>query len=519
MRYRIIFCLGWLAGMGIFIPVIWADSVTVQFRDFAHVRLQNGSWSGRAFPGELRELNRFVRSKGFLIEPTFHRKSPWQYDQERHSSFNSFYEIHMDDSSDAEDLAKTLRSYQVIESVTSEEKTVLLSLDDQAKKDQYYLNSMPSGDPEIFGGVDAQYAWTIPGGTGKGITIVDYELGWELTHEDLPQGIELLFGSNSSYEGYRHHGTRTLGILGGLENELGVTGIAYESTLKVASNGFGMKNGPSLEAIVEQMVAGDILVLELGSQGCPSGLAPDACTHGIPLETIPAVFSVLQAATDQGIIVVESAGNSGLDLDQPSFNWQQNGKDSGAIIVGAGLHGSLAPQSYTNYGTRVDVQGFGDGVVTTDLNNSYTQSYSDPLACDTQEPTSFCDTSSATAIVAGVVASLQGVAKAKGEILSAEQLRDILKKTGSPQQESDKLIGPLPNLKNAIAALPEPPLASQENPPEAPPPPDQKTIDFLKSLRQCLSTHGWNKPCFFQPDRDISRWQKVDTLPAKKPWY
>jgi hypothetical protein len=34
-------------------------------------------------------------------------------------------------------------------------------------------------------GIDAQYAWGVPGGDGAGTTIIDIERGWQLTHEDL----------------------------------------------------------------------------------------------------------------------------------------------------------------------------------------------------------------------------------------------------------------------------------------------------------------------------------------------
>jgi len=33
-------------------------------------------------------------------------------------------------------------------------------------------------------GIDAEYAWTQPGGTGTGVTICDLEYGWNLNHQD-----------------------------------------------------------------------------------------------------------------------------------------------------------------------------------------------------------------------------------------------------------------------------------------------------------------------------------------------
>jgi hypothetical protein len=41
-------------------------------------------------------------------------------------------------------------------------------------------------DPASSGGIDARYGWTIPGGKGNGVKIIDIEGGWELQHEDIP---------------------------------------------------------------------------------------------------------------------------------------------------------------------------------------------------------------------------------------------------------------------------------------------------------------------------------------------
>ncbi|MEV7908313.1 S8 family serine peptidase, partial [Streptomyces anulatus] len=63
----------------------------------------------------------------------------------------------------------------------------------------------------------------------------------------------------------------------------------------------------------------------------------------------------------------------------------------------------------------------------------------------------FSGTSSASAIVAGVVADLQGVAKAASGVLTPSQVRDTLKLTGTAQPVGDPHhIGPRPDLHAAI---------------------------------------------------------------------
>ena len=46
------------------------------------------------------------------------------------------------------------------------------------ESNQFYLNPSP-------GGIDAQTAWTKPGGTGAGIKVYDVEYEWNQYHEDL----------------------------------------------------------------------------------------------------------------------------------------------------------------------------------------------------------------------------------------------------------------------------------------------------------------------------------------------
>jgi hypothetical protein len=58
---------------------------------------------------------------------------------------------------------------------------------------QEYLNAAPVG-------IDARYAWTVSGGGGAGIEIIDIEWGWRFTHEDLrvnQRGVRS--GTNSSH--------------------------------------------------------------------------------------------------------------------------------------------------------------------------------------------------------------------------------------------------------------------------------------------------------------------------------
>ncbi|MEP7276239.1 MAG: serine protease, partial [Betaproteobacteria bacterium] len=82
---------------------------------------------------------------------------------------------------------------------------------------QLYLDAAP-------GGVDARYAWTVPGGRGAGVRIVDVEGGWNFTHESLAGNhAGVVAGVPVAIPDVVNHGTAVLGVFGG-EGNGGVKG-------------------------------------------------------------------------------------------------------------------------------------------------------------------------------------------------------------------------------------------------------------------------------------------------------
>lgn len=165
--------------------------------------------------------------------------------------------------------------------------------------------------------------------------------------------------------------------------------------------------------------------------------------------------------------MVEPAGNGGMDLDDPIFEGQFNPatRDSGAIMVGAGGSGfnptgpaSRVPLSFTDFGMRVNVQGWGQNIVTTGGRGNLFRPMS-PHDGDVRQwyTNTFGGTSGASAIVAGVCASLQGVHDIVGlPRLTSTEMRNLLVTTGTPQAPNTRHIGPLPNIHAAIATFMRP---------------------------------------------------------------
>ena len=339
---------------------------------------------------------------------------------------------------------------------------------------QGYLDPAPHG-------MDVRYAWTLPGGKGENVKIVDIEYNWNLTHNDLAGATSNTFllvrgidhvPDAAQNEGNVNHGTAVLGELVAADDGIGVTGIAHKARLGLINpltNGTTPDVAGAIERAASSLDPGDVMLLELSVAG--PRFDPFVGRGLIPIEYDPAIFAAIKAATDAGIIVVESAGNGFDNLDHPDYGgaFNRNNRNSGAIIVGAGkppeggIYGSGPDRTrieQSNFGSRVDLQGWGIFVTTCgygDLrheqgeNNWYT--------------IEFGFTSAASAMVAGAAAVLQSIVKERGPApLTPAELRRLLISTGTPQAGNlGEHIGPRPDLRAAIAGLdsagPEPAIS------------------------------------------------------------
>lgn len=293
---------------------------------------------------------------------------------------------------------------------------------------QGYLNAAP-------GGVDANYAWTQLAGQGGNVWIADVESNWNFNHTDLNSPTLLGAPSTLTAQSNIDHGTAVLGVLAALNNGVGTTGIAYNSTLFVAARqtASGFNPAAAITTAANALRPGDIIVLEMQTDGPAAGSA-----DLVPIEWDLASYNAIQVAVGNGIIVVEAAGNGSQNLDDPIFNTGhspfRSDHDSGAIIVGAGGitagSGDRSRLDFSTFGSTVDLQGWGEGVVTT--------GYGDLFAADGMNSwytSTFNGTSSATPTVAGACAALQSHHKITnfGAVLTPFEMREILRTTGSPQ--------------------------------------------------------------------------------------
>ncbi|MEE9617580.1 MAG: PKD domain-containing protein [Anaerolineae bacterium] len=477
-------------------PAHYAGYVVLKLREGTQVRLRDDRLTSLVgadlaavetvlarYPG-LQPVRLFQRLEMTLDQERLHgqQRSGWQL-----ADLNLYYALPMADAAQATQLADELNALDIVEIAYPEPLAEPADLSGSRLHgdkglgtpsfvaSQGYLSSTVTDN-----GIDAVYAWTLPGGTGTGVKFIDIEYSWQTTHEDLISTTRFYSGGtwydDGSYS-LSNHGTAVLGEIVADNDITGVTGIAYDAQYGVRGvYGDWLSAWPSvagsLNAAAAQLSAGDIILIELHNptSSSPPGERCDGncgnCTQFgyIAMEYWQANFDAIQNAAANGIIVVEAAGNGAMNFDNPFYGsaFDRSQRDSGAIIVGAGLSGVGAntpvrkPECWSNYGSAVDIQGWGDSIWTLGYGTGWTEGSvgGDPSDRDQWYANSFGGTSGASPIVVGAAASINGMRKAAGlPVLTPLQMRSLLRNTGTAQARDHKQVGPLPNLRPASDGL------------------------------------------------------------------
>ncbi|MGI9622393.1 MAG: S8 family serine peptidase, partial [Acidimicrobiales bacterium] len=426
------------------VPV--GDVIHVKFTDHAGV----GGTGAALASGQMDEtVADLFDSPGVTVEPLFDDNM----DTTEDSKLESWVRVTVADSSRAEGVRDQLNESSAIEAALFEPQvapaSVVVQLSPDFEPNQIYRDPAPAG-------IDADFAAGVAGGTGAGVVVTDVEYSWNTGHEDLLDSSPVRLANGTPQDPFANtdHGTAVLGVVTGDVNGFGVTGVAPDASIQLVNtfttSGQNLTN--ALAVAVTNSGPGDVIVIE--QQLCPSPIVAGLCGPGwLPIEWFPSYYDVIVAAVEQGIHVVQAAGNGNRDLDS-----QLVFPDSGSILVGAGnapgcvafgpepVNGRL---DFSNYGERVDLQSHGACVWTTGSEGGGT----DPDD-DKSYTGDFTGTSSASAVVAGAVAAMAGVATANGDRLAPHEMRVLLRDTGSPQNTTvdGRPIGPQPNLRAAISS-------------------------------------------------------------------
>lgn len=387
-------------------------------------------------PGQIRELERKAAASDF---PPLH-------------SLTSYWRIDMRHVPDRiEEVIQRLTALPEVDRAYRELSTsdpLVNPADDDYNADQDYLDAAPVG-------IDARWAWTQPNSEGGGIAFVDLEQGWFPNHEDLvAKAPTLIYGDNRDGVGFYkgNHGAAVLGEVVGIDNAVGVVGIAPAVTsVRMVSHYDAATDTPlhvadAVLAAIPAMTPGDVLLLEV-QRGV-----------GQPTETDDADFEAVRLAVANGIIVVEAAGNGSVDLDAYTDGGLQvlnrgsaDFRDSGAIMVGAANAAMPHDRAgFSCFGSRVDCYGWGNSIVTCGYGDLDDGGGDDNLTyTDT-----FGGTSGASPMVTGAALIIQGRYEATtGTRLSPTQMRTLLADPATGTAQGPNIagnIGVMPNLRAII---------------------------------------------------------------------
>jgi subtilisin family serine protease len=326
---------------------------------------------------------------------------------------------------------------------------------------QGYQNPTPAG-------TGCETTWTWPGGRGQNVQVCDIEYSFNASHNDLPAvtiagpvGVDPFNDNN--------HGTAVMGILVGRDNGWGVTGGAHEAGAKFAYCNFatiGYSVSTGLINAAAALQPGDVILIEQQSWGPNS---PPLFQGGfVPSEWDVFTYDATVQAVGAGVIVVATAGNGNENLDAPIMNSGNGGhwpflenNNSGAIMVGAGAAASgfgnsdtpRSRQWYSNYGSRLDVQGWGERVYSTGYGGIFNAE-----GVNRWYTSTFGGTSSAGPVVASTVAALSSIYEAvEGAPLDPANARNALMASGAAQQSgirpASQRIGNLPDIRGAFGEL------------------------------------------------------------------
>ena len=293
-----------------------------------------------------------------------------------------------------DELTERLREQETVEAAYIKPAAELPDLNDMAPAaDEPPVETPDFGDRQLYlgpapGGIDALFAWTLNGGSGTGVRIVDIEGAWRSTHADLLQNQGgVVGGAQADDLRWRNHGSAVVATFGADRTPFGVTGICPEANVRAISVFGGLGSAAAIRQAADMLDPGDVILIELHRPGPRFTFQNRPDQRGfVAIEWWPDDYEAIVYAVSRGVIVVQAAGNGAEDLDDPLYDvnpgppfgpfpawWQnpyrRNPLDSGAIVVGAGApppgthgrdHGPDGSRlGFSNWGALVDAQGWG----------------------------------------------------------------------------------------------------------------------------------------------------------------
>lgn len=261
----------------------------------------------------------------------------------------------------------------------------------------YSIAKKPSGTPGNGGGgggstdqppevlpwgvdrIDAEEVWADAGtpSTGSGVTVAVIDTGIDKDHPDLAANI--IGGYNfvvkkgrldtAAWDDDNGHGTHVSGTIAGIDNDIGVIGVAPDASLygiKVLNNrGMGY---------MSDVIDGILWAAEvnIGTAGSPDYI--DVISMSLSGPSSSSLAAAVKTAYDAGIVIVAASGNDGYSSVSYPAAYPQ------VISVGA-TDASDKVASWSNYDSNLDLVAPGVSVYSTYKNGGYATASGTSMAC------------------------------------------------------------------------------------------------------------------------------------------
>ncbi|MFC1904320.1 S8 family serine peptidase [Chloroflexota bacterium] len=194
---------------------------------------------------------------------------------------------------------------------------------------------------------------------GDGVKVAVIDTGIDLEHQDINVAGDVTFVSGtSSGDDDNGHGTHVAGIIGALDNDIGVVGVAPDvdlyaiKVLNYRGSGWWSDVIRGIEWAVDNNM--DVVNMSLGSSSYSSSLKA-SCDR----------------ARDAGVLVVAAAGNSGSPPWWQTSSVVYPAKNDSVIAVGA-IDSSGNRASFSSIGPEVEVSAPGKSIYSTYRGDRYT---------------------------------------------------------------------------------------------------------------------------------------------------
>lgn len=280
---------------------------------------------------------------------------------------------------------------------------------------------------------NAYYAWDISKTLGS-VKVAVIDSGVRSTHEDLAEVLDMANARNlsgddasiSDVSARTNHGTQVAGVIGAqVNNGKGVSGVSYGATI-VPINVMRQNSGGNFVAYSENIA--QAVSYAAGVDGVRViNISLGRLYDGSLSDDDLAVESAFDAAVDDGVVVVCSAGNE-------NSNSSHFPSDLESCISVVSLSAQNERSEFSNYGSGTDISATGEFILTTDADSD-----------------SDYETVTGTSFAAPIVSGIVSLLLAEDPALTVEEVKAILYATatdlGVPGFDSETAHGAVDALK------------------------------------------------------------------------